>query len=78
MRNKRHVSLFRNERNQAIRIPRDFELEGTEAIIRKEGDQLIIEPVRKKRLKEMLAILPTLDKDFLEITDPVVKPEDFF
>lgn len=48
MRNERHVSLFRNGRSQAIRIPCDFELEGTEAIIRKEGDKLMIEPVRKK------------------------------
>ena len=42
---ERHVSLFRNGRNQAVRIPREFELEGTEAIIRKEGGRLIIEPV---------------------------------
>jgi len=34
---ERHVSLFRNGRNQAIRIRHEFELEGTEAIIRKEG-----------------------------------------
>ena len=35
MNSERHVSLFRNGRNQAVRIPREFELEGTEAIIRK-------------------------------------------
>lgn len=51
MNNERLVSLFKNGRNQAIRIPRDFELEGNEAIIRKEGNMLIIEPVRKKKLK---------------------------
>ena len=34
MNSERHVSLFRNGRNQAVRIPREFELEGTEAIIR--------------------------------------------
>ncbi len=56
MHNERQVSLFRNGRSQAIRIPRDFELEGTKAVIRKEGDKLIIEPVRKKSLKELLAI----------------------
>lgn len=44
---ERHVRLFRNGRNQAVRIPRDFELEGDEAILRKEGDRLIIEPIRK-------------------------------
>lgn len=78
MHNERHVSLFRNGRSQAIRIPRDFELEGTEAIIRKEGDKLIIEPVKKKSLKGLLPILPTLDEDFPEVVDPVVEPDDIF
>lgn len=31
---ERHVRLFRNGRNQAVRIPREFELPGEEAIIR--------------------------------------------
>jgi antitoxin VapB len=78
MHSERHVSLFRNGRNQAIRIPREFELEGTEAIIRKEGDRLIIEPVKQKSLKELLAALPTLDEDSPEITDPLVEPENIF
>jgi len=78
MRSERHVSLFRNGRNQAIRIPREFELEGTEAIIHKEGDKLIIEPVRKKSLKAVLASLPSIDEDFPEIIDLPVEPEDIF
>jgi len=78
MRSERHVSLFRNGRNQAIRIPREFELEGTEAIIHKEGDKLIIEPVKRKSLKALLAILPTLDEDFPEIVDLPVEAEDIF
>ena len=53
----RHVRLFRNGSNQALRIPREFELEGEEAIIRKEGDRLIVEPVRKGRLLPLLATL---------------------
>jgi antitoxin VapB len=78
MHSERHVSLFRNGRNQAIRIPREFELEGTEAIIRKEGERLIIEPVKQKSLKKLLATLPTLDEDFPEITDPPVEQENIF
>ena len=60
---ERHVRLFRNGRNQALRIPREFELEGDEAILRKESDRLIVEPIRKGRL---LALLSTLG--------PVVEP----
>ncbi len=78
MRSERHGSLFRNGRNQAIRIPREFELEGTEAIIHKEGDKLIIEPVKKRSLKALMASLPTLDVDFPEIVDLPIEVEDIF
>ena len=42
---ERHVKLFRNGRNQAVRIPREFELPGADAVMRKEGDRLVIERV---------------------------------
>jgi antitoxin VapB len=64
---ERHVRLFRNGRNQALRIPREFELEGDEAILRKEGDRLIIEPVRKGRLLNLLAGLEPLEEDFPDV-----------
>jgi antitoxin VapB len=76
---ERHVSLFRNGRNQAVRIPREFELEGTEAIMRKEGERLIIEPIRKpNRLLALLATLEPLDEDFSEIEDAPVRDENIF
>ena len=37
---QRHVKLFRNGRNQAVRIPVEFELPGDEAIMRRDGDRL--------------------------------------
>ncbi len=70
---ERHISLFRNGRNQAIRIPREFELEGKEATIRKEGDKLIIEPIRKKGLSEVLATLKPLDNNLHDFTDDIDK-----
>ena len=60
MTQERKVRLFRNGRNQALRIPREFELEGDEAILRKEGDRLIVEPLRKGRLLALLRSLPPL------------------
>lgn len=52
----RPVKLFRNGRNQAVRIPREFELPGEDAVIRREGDQLIIEPLRRnENLLDLLA-----------------------
>lgn len=76
---ERHVRLFRNGRNQAVRIPREFELPGEEAIIRQEGDRLVIEPVKPRRsLREILATLPPLEEDFPEIDDPPTTGEDIF
>ena len=38
----RKVALFRNNRNQAIRLPKDFEFTGvTELTIEKRGDTLV-------------------------------------
>ena len=72
MHTERHIRLFRNGANQALRIPRDLELPGTEAVIHKEGDRLIVEPVNKPSLLTVLATLPPLDEEFPEIADPSV------
>lgn len=66
---ERHVKLFKNGRNQAVRIPREFELQGEDAIMRKEGERLIIEPAPPKSLLALLATLSPLDEDFPEIPD---------
>ncbi len=63
------VRLFRNGRNQALRIPREYELPGDEVIIRKEGEKLIIEPLKKPSLLAILATLEPLNEDFPEIED---------
>ncbi|HEX4079528.1 MAG TPA: hypothetical protein VHX61_11735 [Rhizomicrobium sp.] len=73
---ERHVKLFRNGRNQAVRIPREFELPGEDALMRKDGERLIIEPARKKTLLEVLATLENLDEDFPEIPDLPAEPVD--
>ena len=67
---ERHVRLFKNGRNQALRIPRELELPGSEAIIRKEGDRLIVELVKRPSLLALLATLEPLDEDFPDIEDP--------
>ena len=74
---ERHVKLFKNGRNQAVRIPREFELPGEDAIIRKEGERLIIEPAPPKSLLALLATLAPLDEDFPQISDPPPEPVEF-
>jgi antitoxin VapB len=78
MQAERHVRLFRNGRNQALRIPKEFELEGNEAIIHKDGNRLIIEPIKKTSLLDLLAHWEPLDEDFPDIPDPRIEAEDIF
>ena len=73
---ERHVRLFRNGRNQALRIPREFELEGEEAIIHKEGDRLIVEPVRKGKLLALLATLDPLTEPLPDIDEDLPPLDD--
>jgi antitoxin VapB len=72
----RHVKLFKNGRNQAVRIPREFELPGEDAVIHKEGQRLIIEPAPPQSLLAVLASLPTLDEEFSPIQDLPAEPVD--
>lgn len=71
---ERHVKLFKNGKNQAVRIPREFELPGEDAIVRKEGERLIIEPTPPRSLLAVLATLPTLAEDFPPIPELPLKP----
>ncbi len=75
MSDQRHVRLFRNGRNQAVRIPVEFELPGDEAIMHRDGDRLVIEPVRKRGLIALLEAMQPLDEEFPEVCDPVPAPE---
>ena len=71
---ERHVRLFMNGRNQTLRIPRDLELPGRNATLRKEGSRLIIEPVPGPSLLAVLATLKPLDEDFLPIVRTAAEP----
>ena len=73
---ERHVKLFKNGRNQAVRIPREFEFPGEEAVMRKEGERLIIEPAPPKSLLAVLSTLKPLDEDFPPINDTPPTPVD--
>lgn len=73
---ERHVRLFRNGRNQAVRIPREFELKGEEAIMRREGDSLIIEPVPTDGLLALLSGLKPIDVEFPDVDEGLSDLDD--
>jgi antitoxin VapB len=65
----RHVKLFKNGRNQAVRIPREFQLPGDDAIMRIDGNKLIIEAVPPRSLIALLATLEPRSGAFPPIPD---------
>ena len=75
----RTVSLFRNGRNQAIRIPVEFELPGDEVTIRKVGDELVLSPVvlETRSFAEVRTKMHTFSIDeFPDVTDDDLLPLD--
>jgi antitoxin VapB len=76
VRDERRVKLFKNGRSQAVRIPRDFELPGKEAIIHREGERLVIEPAPPQNLLARLASLKPLDEDSPPIEELPFEPVD--
>lgn len=74
---ERHVKLFRNGSNQAVRIPREFELPGQDAVMRKEGPRLIIEPTPPRSLVALLATLKPIAEDFPPIRELPPEPVEF-
>lgn len=75
---ERRVAVFRNGSNQAIRIPREFELDSTEVVIRKEGDSLILTPVRRHRLLELVKSWEPLTEEWPDIPDLPLQDRDLF
>lgn len=72
----RRVKVFKNGRNQAVRIPREFAFPGNDAIMRKEGNRLILEPAPPKSLLAVLETLHPLAEDFPRIKELPLDPVD--
>lgn len=71
---ERHVKFFRNGKNQAVRIPIEFEFNGSDAIMRRENNRLIIELAPPRSLSALLASWTPLQEGLPEIVD--FPPED--
>jgi antitoxin VapB len=77
----RNVRLFRNGANQAVRIPKEWELPGNDAVMHREGDRIIIERAPSSKPEkgtlaaltlalEKIALLGPIDEEWPEIEDP--------
>jgi antitoxin VapB len=74
MTDERRVKVFRTSRGQAIRIPPEFELHGVEAVMRKEGARLIIEPPHRRSLLSVISKFKPLTEKFPVIKDRAPEP----
>jgi len=70
----RTARLFRNSHSQAVRIPRDFELSGDEVTIQKQGDCLILKPVKKIPLRDLVMPWDSMEEEFPAIEDLPPEP----
>jgi antitoxin VapB len=76
---ERHVRIFKNGRNRAVRIPVEFDFPGDEVIMRKEGDKITLEPVKRKQesLIEWLRRQDPIDEDFdFDLREPPARNVD--
>lgn len=75
------AKLFRVGRSQAVRLPEEFQFEGTEVRVSKVGDKIILEPLKKQPFdaEAWFARLDELDaRDFLADgipDDPPAEPD---
>lgn len=68
----RQVSLQSAGEDQVLTIPHEFTLPGTEVLLRKEGDRLIVEPIQATSLLALLATLEDIPDEFPDIDDQVM------
>ena len=74
---ERQVLLFRNGRNQALRIPRELELDADEAIVRQDGERLIVEPVKRRPdIAILLAGWEPLDEPLPDVDQGLLPLDD--
>lgn len=75
----RTVSIFKNGANQAVRLPKDMGFEGaSELEIIKEGDTIILRPIKTKPDWLSFSVLEKADDDFMSDREDVINDEGRF
>ena len=56
------AKLFLNDRSQAVRLPKAFRFDGlTEVFIERDGDRVMLSPVRRPSIERLIGVLDQLD-----------------
>jgi antitoxin VapB len=71
------AALFRSGSDQALRIPKAFELPGNEVILHREGSRIVIDPIiNKQGLLAVIAWLEPLAENFPDVDSGVLPLDD--
>ena len=64
---QKNIQLIQDGSSQILQIPQEFWLASKEVTLSKEGDRLIIKPVEKRSLLEVIATLTGIEEDFPDV-----------
>ena len=74
---EKRAKLFRNGGSQAVRLPKEFQFSGAEVRIRREGQNVILEPIGPQiepdDLERVRKVIKTLEPQFAGILDEAMK-----
>ena len=71
---ERLARLFRNGGNQAVRLPKGFEMNADEVLLRREGDTIILTP-KPRSWGEYFRHAKRMDKDFPDRIEDLLPQE---
>jgi antitoxin VapB len=78
-RTKATAKLFMHGRSQAVRLPKEFRLPGTEVRVSKVGDKVVLEPISDRKPFDAKAFWAEIDaigdRNFPDVRDDDLRPE---
>lgn len=71
---RRTAKIFRHGRSQAVRLPKDFRLPGTEVRVSRDGARIILEPIARSAA-DVAAVFADIDRLGAGV-DEIERPDD--
>lgn len=72
---RRTAKIFKNNRSQAVRLPKEFQFSTSEVFIRKQGDDVILSP-RPQDWSAYLKSGPVASDEFMEGVEDLPAQEE--
>ena len=72
------AKLFKHGGSQAVRLPKAFRFEGSEVIIEKRGDEVVLRPSKKPKFKTIADVARYMRENFpnaADFPDPPPRPK---